>query len=236
MKKIISIFFCILSLSFIFAQEAEENTILHPITGFPEIQEKPFVIFNEGVAATQTTRITVQEERSNFVWQNYEIGAFFEMQTVNMKPYNSILRVAGYYPIFHTFNGMKQIPNQVLLYGADLFYGILFESDMWKYLRFNWAIGPHFAYQLSDEYHHIDLGFGGLLGMELPIAWHWTIVINGLGSMDYANFGTNRKMQPYNVAWKYQVEFGFRFSKKDANKYSYINSKKRAALEAADSN
>lgn len=223
MKKILSFILCLLSLCLLFAQEEKDN--LNPKTGFPEIENKPFVIFNEGVCASQMTRIIVQEERSNFVWQDYEIGAFVEMQTVNMQPFNSILRVAGYYPFFHTFNGMQQIPKQVLLYGGDLFYGIMFESDMWKYINFKYALGPHFCYQLSDEFHHIWLGFGGLLGLELPVAQRWSIVVNGLGTLDSANLGTNKKLQPYNVAWKYQAELGFRYSKKAANHYSYIKPK-----------
>ncbi|MCF0243060.1 MAG: hypothetical protein HUK25_10500 [Treponema sp.] len=124
---------------------------------------------------------------------------------------------------------MNQISSQILLYGADLFAGIMFQSDMWKYVRFNFALGPHFDYKLSDEYHHFELGGGALLGMELPVAKHWTCLINGLASFDYGNLGTNWKIQPYSVVWQYQIEIGVRYSKKGANKYSYINSKK--ALE-----
>ena len=56
--------------------------------------------------------------RSNFVWQDYQLGLYCEMQTGNMQPFNSIVRAAVYYPFSHTFNGMNQISSQILLYGA----------------------------------------------------------------------------------------------------------------------
>ncbi|MCQ2584384.1 MAG: hypothetical protein MJ185_02245 [Treponema sp.] len=218
MKKITALFICLFCISCLFAQE--EN--LNPVTGFPEIEDKPFALFNEGVSAAQITRIITQDERSNFVWQDYYMGMFFEVQTANMQPYNSILRLTAYYPIYHTFNGMKQIQTQMFLYGLDLFYGVMFESDMWKYVGFKWAIGPHFAYNMTDEWHHMDAGIGALLGAELPLEKKWTIIADGLASLDYGNFGSNRKIMPYNVVWQYQLGIGFRYSKKGINTYSYI--------------
>jgi len=221
MKKLITLILCLFCLSGLFAQEQNEE-ILNPVTGFPEIIDKPFALFNEGVSFSQVTRIITQEDRSNFVWQDYYAGAFFEIQTANMQPYNSVLRLAAYYPVYHTFNGMKQLQSQIMLYGVDLFYGVMFESDMWKYLSFKWAVGPHFSYTVSDEWHHIDAGIGALLGTELPLAKKWSLVIDGIGSLDYGNFGSNRKIMPYNVVWHYQAGFGFRYSRKGINQYSYI--------------
>ncbi len=230
MKKTVLFFLiCIFTGFSVFAQDVDE---INPVTGFPEISEKPFVVFNEGLAASLVTRIQNQEDfnRSNFVWQDTLVGAYFEMQTVNMKPFNSILRLAAYYPLLHTFNGMEQKAKTVLLYGFDLYYGVLFQTDMWKYLRLNFALGPHFNYLLSDEYHHLEFGGGALIGAELPVHKNWTVLANFLGTVDYGNLGTNRLSCPYMVVWSYQVELGVRFSKKNENKYSYISSRPKSRM------
>lgn len=237
-KLLQGIFFLLLSF-FVYAEESEEvydNEILaesvidlsiNPRTGFPEITEKPFVMFNEGVTASLVTRVQSQKDfnRSNFVWQDYLVGLYCEMQTVNMKPLNSIVRVAGFYPVAHTFNGMKQKSQTVILYGFDIYYGVLFQTDMWKYVRLNFALGPHFDYLLSDEYHHVELGAGALLGCELPVHKYFTVLTNILATYDYGNFGSNRVICPYTGVWQYQAEVGLRFSKRGKNTYSYIPQK-----------
>ena len=199
--------------------ETEENP------AFPPIIDKPFLIFNEGVTFSQITRIIYQDDfsRSNFVWQNYLIGAFCELQSVNIKPVDSILRIAAYYPFYYTFNGMEQPPKQTVLYAVDLFWGPVFQADMWKYVFINFALGPHFLYQLSDEYHHVELGIGSLLGVELPLAKRWTILMNGVASLDYGNLGSNKHIQPYNLVYNFQIELGVRYSRKKPNKYSYLS-------------
>lgn len=204
---------------------AEEQT--DPKTGFPVINPKPYVIFNEGVACGQITRIIKQEERSNFVWQDYLLGAYCGIQTKNMQPCNSIVRFAAYYPFYYTFNGMQQYQLQTVLYAFDLFAAPLFEADMWKYVRINFAPGIHFLYQLSDRYHYANLGLGAMLGLELPLAYHWTILLNGIASADYGNLGTNKRITPYDYCWEYQLELGVRYSRKSPNTFSYINSRKR---------
>lgn len=198
---------------------------INPKTGFPEIKQKPFVVFNEGATFSQITRIIYQNDygRSNFVWQDYMAGLYCEMQTVNMKPVNSMIRIAAYYPFAHTFNGMDQAAKQVILYAGDIYAGPLFQTDMWKYVRINFSFGPHFLYQLSDEYHHMDLGGAVLLGVELPVATYWTIINNGMLSVDYGNLGSNHYIEPYNMVWNYQIELGVRFSIRDANEYAYIH-------------
>lgn len=200
------------------------DVALNPKTGFPEITNKPFVIFNEGVSFSQVTRIVYQSDynRSNFVWQDYMAGLYCELQTVNMKPVNSIIRVAAYYPFLHTFNGMDQVAKQVILYAVDVYAGPLFQTDMWKYVRINFSFGPHFMYELSDEYHHMELGGASLLGLELPVAKRWNILLNGLLSVDYGNLGSNRIILPYDMVWNYQIELGMRYSKKNQNTFSYI--------------
>lgn len=211
---------------------AESDEDLDPRTGFPKITEKPFVMFDEGLSFAQITRISKQEGRSNFVWQDYLIGAHVAVMTENIKPFDLMLRVSAFYPFYHTFNGMQQYPKQTILYAFDLFSGPVIQANMWNYVRINFSAGLHYMYQLTDEYHLHYLGLGLFVGLELPVAWHWTILLDGTAALDYPNLGTNGIMQPYDYAWQYHINFGVRYSKKGANQYSYIHSKKRVQLMA----
>ena len=218
------------------ASEAEtqaETEQINPKTGFPEIQHKPFVVFNEGAAFANVTRIETQSSRNNYVWQNSMIGAFFEVQSKNMRPLNSIIRVSAFYPFYYTFNDVKQVPKQTILYAFDLFAGPIIETDMWKYVRLKFSAGLHYMYQLTDEYHLHYLGGGLLAGLELPLAPKWTILLDGTFDLDYPNFGTNRMVQPFDYSWQYHLNLGVRYSKKARNQYSYIRqSEKSKAREA----
>lgn len=200
----------------------DTNVEINEKTGFPKIKAKPFVMFNEGIAMAQVTRIQTVSGRSNFVWQNDMIGAFFQIQTRNMKPLNSVIRTSVFYPFYNKFNGVKQFPKQTILYAFDLFAGPILETDMWKYVRLKFGLGLHYMYQLSDEYHLNYLGGGALAGLELPIEPRWTILLDGTFSFDYPNFGTNRLVQPYDYSWQYQLNLGVRYSVKGKNRYSYI--------------
>ena len=200
----------------------DTNVEINEKTGFPKIKAKPFVMFNEGIAAAQVTRIQTVSGRSNFVWQNDMIGAFFQIQTRNMKPLNSVIRTSVFYPFYNKFNEVKQFPKQTILYAFDLFAGPILETDMWKYVRLKFGLGLHYMYQLSDEYHLNYLGGGALAGLELPIEPRWTILLDGTFSFDYPNFGTNRLVQPYDYSWQYQLNLGVRYSVKGKNRYSYI--------------
>lgn len=206
----------------------DENVEINERTGFPRIKAKPFIMFNEGFAAAQVTRIQTVSGRSNFVWQNNMIGAFFQIQTRNMKPVNSVIRTSVFYPIYNTFNDVKQYPKQTVLYAFDLFAGPIIETDMWKYVRLKFGLGLHYMYQLSDEYHLNYLGGGALAGLELPIEPRWSILLDGTFSFDYPNFGTNRLVQPYDYSWQYQLNLGVRCSVKGKNKYSYIRQSEKS--------
>lgn len=206
------------------SQEQEnENIELDPKTGFPIIKEKPFVMFNYGFADVLITRLELQEERSNFVRQTSLLGVYVSMQTVNIKPINNYTRLAIYYPFYNTFNGMKQSSKQKILGAVDLFWGPMLEADMWKYILIKSAVGLHFMYQRTDEFDLLYLGLGLMAGFELPVAKNWTILANGSLSVDYPNLGSNSRIQPYDYAWTYQIDFGFRYSKKGVHKYSYIH-------------
>lgn len=210
---------------YIYKNQQIEEIPLNPKTGFPEILNHPFVIFDEGLCFDMVTRLQKQENynRSNFVWQDYLIGAYFDVRTVNMKPFNLMGRTCVYYPFYHTFNGMEQFAKQTILYAFDFFTGVQFQTDMWKYVRLNLTPGIHYMYQLTDEYHMNYLGGGIVAGIELPIARRWTIINNGTFTLDYANLGTNQKMQPYDMSWSYSVSLGVQYSKKKLNKYAYIH-------------
>ena len=90
-KKIFLFILVLFFTSFVFAQETEINTEsisseetvqqedivstteeviedINPKTGFPAIKDKPFVVFDYGVAASTVNRVIFQEiyERSNF--------------------------------------------------------------------------------------------------------------------------------------------------------------------------
>ncbi len=210
----------------------DPNVEINPKTGFPQIKKIPFVMFDEGASFSMITRLQKQEERSNFVWQDYLVGAYFSVRTENMKPINSMVRVAAYYPFYHTFDGMQQYPKQTVLYAFDLLAAPMIQTSMWDYVRLNFAGGLHYMYQLTDEYHMNYLGLGLLTGVELPIARHWTIMNDGTFTLDYANLGTNQKVQPFDYSWQYQVSLGVRYSKKGYNKYSYIHKIKRAEKPA----
>lgn len=212
------------------AQNADGEE-LNPRTGFPKIKEKPYIIFDEGAAFSLITRVEKNDTRSNFVWQNDLIGAYFGIQTVNMRPVNSMIRVSAFYPFYYTFDGMRQYPTQTLLYAFDLFAGPVFRTDMWKYVRLNFSAGLHYMYQLTDEYHLHYLGGALLAGVELPLSRRWTILLDGLFALDYPNLGTNRNIQPFDYAWQYQLRLGVRYSKKNENKYSYIHSRSKVRPE-----
>jgi|SRR5574344_1880798 hypothetical protein len=217
----------LLSATILFASDEKTTEALDPKTGFPVITDKPFIMFNEGITSTQITRIVYQTDynRSNLVYQDYMVGVYCGFITKNMMPLNSTIRIAAYYPVYYTFNGMQQTAKQMFLYGIDLFAGPVFQSNMWQYVRINIAPGLHFLYEVTDNWAYINLGGGFLAGAELPLARHWTILVDGYFSLDYGNFGSNQKMMPCDIVWQYQLDVGFRFSIKGANIFSYINSR-----------
>lgn len=212
-----------------FSQEYSGEENLNPRTGFPEIEEKPFIMLNEGIAFTQINRIEINEARSNFVREDYLIGAYFAVQTKNLRPVDSIGIISVYYPFYHTFNGMRQTTKQILLYAVDLFYAPFFETDMWKYVRLKFAPGLHTTYQLTDEYHMLYFGMEILLGAELPAARCWTVLVDGMLTVDYANLGSNRIIQPFDYAWQYRLNAGVRYSRKGINKFAYLEGRRKSS-------
>jgi hypothetical protein len=187
------------------------------------IKEKPFVVFDEGVSLAWIHRVEKQSGRSNFVFRDFLPGLYVEARTVNMQPLNSVLRLALYYPAAFRFNGMRQFPIQKLRAAVDLFGGVNFNLNMWNYARINLAPGLHFLYQYSDDWNYVHFGGGGLGGVELPLTSKWTIFLNGIATLDYGNLGSNRHLEPFDVVWQYQIDFGVRYSKRLPNRYPYLD-------------
>lgn len=145
-----------------------------------------------------------QNDRSNFVWQNYFVGACLTLQAENIKYINPMFRIAAYSPFYNTFNRMQQFPKQTVLYAFDVFTGPAFKTNI-KDIRFTLTPGIHYMYQLSDEYHLNYPGGGISEGIELPVARHWSILNNGTITLDYANSGTNKDIQNFDISYQYQA-------------------------------
>jgi hypothetical protein len=185
-------------------------------------KEKPFLVWNEGVSTTWVTRIIRQEDRSNFVFSDFMFGMYLGVQSVNMQPLNSVIRLTAYYPVTAKFNTFPQIPKSPLHYALDLFAGVDFELNMWQMVRFNLAPGLHVFFQNADRWNYVNVGIGGLAGLELPLTRGWTFMVNGIASLDDGNLGTNSTMEPYNFVYQYQLDLGVRYSKKNSNPKPYI--------------
>ncbi|MCI6545060.1 MAG: hypothetical protein MSH22_08685 [Spirochaetia bacterium] len=145
-----------------------------------------------------------QNDLSNFVWQNYFVGACLTLQAENIRYINPMFRIAAYYPFYNTFNGMQQFPKQTILYAFDVFTGPAFKTNI-KDIRFTLTPEIHYMYQLSDEYHLNYLGGGISAGIEHPVARHWSILNNGKITFDYANSGTNKDIQNFDISYQYQA-------------------------------
>ena len=84
-----------------------------------------------------------QNDRSNFVWQNYFVGVCLTLQAENIRYINPMFRIAAYYPFYNTFNGMQQFPKQTILYAFDVFTGSAFKTNI-KDIRFTLTPGIHY--------------------------------------------------------------------------------------------
>jgi hypothetical protein len=187
--------------------------------------DRPFVVFNEGLTAAWLTRIIKQTGRSNFVFKDFMPGLYFGMELANIKVITPTLRLAAYYPLTATFNRIPQQPKSPLHGAADFFAGPGFELNMLKYVRFNFVPGLHLFYQHSDRWHYFHIGAAGLGGFELPLSRGWTILVNGMASLDNGNLGGNKDIEPFDIVYQYQVDLGVRYSKKAPNDYPYIKPK-----------
>ena len=205
MKK----FLCILAILFI------------PLTAFALDFNCDF-IFDEGISFCQVTRIEKLEDRSNFVRENMMLGAYFSTQTFGLPLCEVQLDISAYYPFYQAFNGMKQIPKNVLNYALDSYLGLAIEYDDFKYVIITGSLGMHYMYQLTDEWHMHYLGLGLTTGFELPVSKSWSIINRNFFSYDDANLGTNKLMQRFRASYQYHINLGVRYSRQVFNTYSYI--------------
>lgn len=222
MKKLTVLFLSLFVCSFIFAQEAEVTR--------PDFKFR----VNEGASFAQVTRIEKMKDRSNFVRENFMVGAFVNFQTVDL--YNWIdftLQLDAYYPFYNAFNGMKQYPKNMFNYGIDTFLGATVTYEKLKYVNLDLSLGLHYMYQLTDEYYMNYVGLGFLGTIDFPLTKTFTIVNNYFFSYDDANLGSNKKIQPFAASYQYHIDLGICISKKAPNNYCYFT-KKETPNEIAD--
>jgi hypothetical protein len=211
------------------AKTAEEA----PAKPEPPARNRPFVVFNEGVTASWLTRIIKQSSRSNFVFKDFLPGLYFGIELMNLRsvwpkfPLVPQLRLAAYYPLTSTFNDMPQPSKLPLHFAVDAILGAGIKINALKYIRFSLTPGVHFFFLNSERWNYFNLGAAGILGMELPVSRGWTILINGIASLDNGNLGKNGKIEPFDIVYQYQVDFGVRYSKKARNEYPWIKSRSK---------
>ena len=181
-----------------------------------------------GATWASVTRIQKQTGRSNFVWNDQMAGAFYEWNTNNfliMGHYinvNLFARHAAYYPYAYTYNQIKQVTTQTILYAFDFFTGVKFSLNIHDWVSLSVKPGAHGFYQLHDKWHYFHVGAGLGIEAEFPISTRWSFNIGGMWTWDNANLGTNRKMRPFDYTWEYQAQLGFRYSGKKLNPKSFI--------------
>jgi hypothetical protein len=183
--------------------------------------------FTEGLTASYLTRIIRQENRSNFVFEDYLAGLFFNVKTRPWSPVNIMARFSAYYPLLFYFNDIPQPSANPIHYGADLFLGPVFEPHIKNLIRFNLSPGLHIFFENTDRWNYLHLGAAALAGIELPLTTRWTIYLDGLASLDYGNLGNNRTMEPYDIVYQYQLGLGLRYSKKNPNVRPWIRPRQK---------
>jgi len=115
-----------------------------------------------------------------------------------------------------------------LHFGVDMNLGLDFDLFDFKYVRLNAGPAIHLLFLNSDRWNYFELGMAAFLGMELPIAKRWTLICNGFASIDNGNLGDNRNMEPFDIAYQYQIDIGVRYSKKLENRTSLFPGNKPA--------
>jgi hypothetical protein len=179
--------------------------------------DKPFVLFHEGLSVSWLTRIIKQTGRSNFVFRDFLPGLYCRMELRGTKYGTPTFRLAAYYPLRSSFNGFPQKSRTPLHYGADFIAGLQFQALEMKYLRLNIAPGLHVFFLNSDRWNYLHAGAVCMAGLEAPLTSGWTILLNGLASLDYGNLGNNKVMEPFDIVYQYQINIGGRYSRKTQN-------------------
>lgn len=200
--------------------------------------ERVGFVSNWGISVANITRIQSQSGRSNFVWNDKLVGAYYELCTtdfLNMGRFikvNLFARNGFYYPYGYTFNKVPQVTTQTLLYNFDFFTGAKLSVSIKDWVLLSLKPGFHLSYQLHDKFHYVSIGAGFGAEVEVPISSRWSMNIGGIWTWDNANLGSNRRMRPFDYAWEYQAQIGFRYSKKHLNVKSFIPYKPKPPKKA----
>ena len=197
---------------------AQSDLILseNPDSLLSEQDDKLFLTFNYGAAASWLTRITKQTERSNFVLKDFLPGLYFSANLQNIKLITPEVRLTAYYPLISIFNQMPQKSNTPLHFAADLFAGVRLGTG-WGSFMLNGGLGLHMFFMTSDRWNYLNLGAAGAAGFGLAISSRWTLLIDFFASVDSGNLGGNRQMEPFDLCYQYQTSIGVRYSKKKLN-------------------
>ena len=201
----------VLTLGFpaLYAEEAEPS--MEPS------MDKIFFTCNQGAAASWLTRVINQTGRSNFVFRDFLPGLYFGAELRNVPYIVPMARLAAYYPLTSTFNLMPQKPVTPLHAAVDMVMGVRFEPFNMKYVRINAGPALHMFFLNADRWNYFNMGAAAVLGVELPLLPRWTLLVDGYASIDNGNLGANRQMEPFDIVWQYQINLGFRYSKKKEN-------------------
>ena len=218
-KKIFSCLFVLyFGLAGIFA---ETDKLVKPQK--PYDPEAPFLMHNWGVCWSRVTRIQTKTDRSNFVWQDDLVGLYYSVQTGNL-PVNLILSAEVMYPYHYEFNKVAQISKQIILYSFNFNLGPIWTVPLFDVVKLDLAPMVHYRYQLSDKYHHNEIGLGAFVGFEFPITKKISVLLNGEFTYDLGNLGTNSKVQPFDHVFSYNAQLGCRISN-SKNSFYYIKDK-----------
>jgi len=184
-----------------------------------------YLLFSEGATCSWLTRIIKQTGRSNFVFEDYLAGLYFRTDLHTPTFFTPMLRIAALYPLVSTFNQFPQKPKLPLHFGADMNLGVNLKILDFMYFRLNAGPAVHLFFLNSERWNYFELGTAAFVGMEMPISQRWTLTCNGLASLDYGNLGGNRNMEPFDIAYQYQIDIGVRYSKKMINRTSLFSDK-----------
>jgi hypothetical protein len=184
-----------------------------------------FLLFSEGATCSWLTRIIKQTGRSNFVFEDFLPGLYFRTDLRTKTIFTPMVKIAALYPAVSTFNKFPQLPNIPLHFGADINLGLNFDIFDFKYVRLNAGPALHMLFLNSERWNYFEMGGALLVGMDLPLTRRWTIICNGFASLDNGNLGGNGTMEPFDIAYQYQLDIGVRYSKKLENSTSLFPGK-----------
>jgi hypothetical protein len=139
------------------------------------------------------------------------------MDLENIKYISPMVRLTVLYPLVSSFNQFPQKPKTPLHFGADMASGMKFDILDFKFFFLISGPALHLFFLNADRWNYFELGVAAFAGMEMPISERWTLLCNGFASIDNGNLGSNRTMEPFDIAYQYQIDIGVRYSKKLRN-------------------